>query len=45
METHILIARNLGYLDEEATEHLLNAAAEVGRILNGLLAKVVSAKK
>ena len=45
METHILIARNLGYLDEESTEHLLDASAEVGRILNGLLAKVVSAKK
>ncbi len=45
METHILIARNLRYLDEESTRHLLDASAEVGMILNGLLSKVVSAKK
>ncbi|MDI6852342.1 MAG: four helix bundle protein [Deltaproteobacteria bacterium] len=45
METHILIAHNLRYLDEESTRHLLDASAEVGRILNGLLSKVVSAKK
>jgi four helix bundle protein len=38
VETQILIAQDLGYLDHNQTECLLNAAAEVGRILNGLLA-------
>ena len=44
VETQILIARDLGYLEEEATEELLSAAAEVGRILNGLLASLPSRK-
>jgi four helix bundle protein len=38
VETQILIARDLGYLPHRESENLLNAAAEVGRILNGLLA-------
>jgi four helix bundle protein len=37
VETQILIARELGYLEDEQTKQLLSAAAEVGRILNGLL--------
>jgi four helix bundle protein len=37
VETQILIASDLGYLEENRTEALLRAAAEVGRMLNGLL--------
>jgi four helix bundle protein len=44
VETQILIARDLAYLDENQSEHLLGAAAEVGRILNGLLASLPSRK-
>jgi four helix bundle protein len=40
VETQILIARNLGYLEKDQSETLLGAAAEVGRILNGLLASL-----
>ena len=39
-ETQILIARNLGYIDKEGINDLLNLAAEVGRILNGLMASL-----
>jgi len=37
VETQILIAQELGYLERTESERLLRAAAEVGRILNGLL--------
>lgn len=37
VETQILIARELGYLKQSDAENLLSMAAEVGRILNGLL--------
>jgi four helix bundle protein len=37
VETQILIARELGYLEHDQSENLLSVAAEVGRILNGLL--------
>jgi len=40
VETQILIAGDLGYLDQNQSECLLSAAAEVGRILNGLLASL-----
>jgi four helix bundle protein len=40
VETQILIARDLGYLERNERESLLGAAAEVGRILNGLLASL-----
>lgn len=40
VETQILIARDLGYLDDHVSETLLDATAEVGRILNGLLASL-----
>ena len=42
VETQILIARYLGYLERNDSENLLSAAAEVGRILNGLLASLPS---
>jgi four helix bundle protein len=40
VETQLQIAENLGYLEKEQTNRLLDACAEVGRILNGLLASV-----
>lgn len=40
VETQLQIAENLGYLEKEPERVLLEACAEVGRILNGLLASV-----
>jgi four helix bundle protein len=40
VETQVLIAQALGYLERCESEKLLAAAAEVGRILNGLLASL-----
>ena len=40
VETQILIARNLGYISEDDLNPLLHLAAEVGRILNGLIASL-----
>lgn len=40
VETQLQIAENLGYLQKEQTIPLLQSCAEVGRILNGLLASV-----
>jgi four helix bundle protein len=40
VETQLQIAENLGYLQTEQTRPLLQSCAEVGRILNGLLASV-----
>lgn len=40
LETLILTAANLKYLSETQTAELLDLAAEVGRILNGLLASL-----
>jgi four helix bundle protein len=40
VETQLQIAENLGYLQKEQTRSLLQSCAEVGRILNGLLASV-----
>jgi four helix bundle protein len=37
VETQILIAQRLGYLDLEQTQKLIEQAAEVGRLLNGLI--------
>ena len=45
VETQIVIARDLGYLERHASENLLSAAAEVGRILNGLLASLPNRKQ
>jgi four helix bundle protein len=44
VETQIQIAKDLGYLDQNQSDDLLNNAAEVGRILNGLLASLPSRK-
>src|SRR5580692_2999015 len=37
VETQVLIAQDLCYLNLEQSEKLLRSAAEVGRIINGLL--------
>jgi four helix bundle protein len=44
VETQILIARDLDYLNQNQSDCLLSAAAEVGRILNGLLAPLPNRK-
>ena len=36
VETQILIARRLDYLNQAQTERLMNLAGEVGRLINGL---------
>jgi four helix bundle protein len=40
IETQILIAKDLDYLNEIDMNHILNLSAEVGRVLNGLLASL-----
>ena len=40
VETQILIAQNLSYLDETETNRLLIKVEEVGKILNGLISAV-----
>jgi four helix bundle protein len=40
VETQLQIAENLGYLQQEPTSNRSEACAEVGRILNGLLASL-----
>jgi four helix bundle protein len=44
VETQILIARGLGYLEQNQSETLLSATGEIGRMLNGLLAALESRK-
>jgi four helix bundle protein len=40
LETQIIIARNLGFLEEAVMNRVLDQAGELGRILNGLLASI-----
>ncbi len=40
VETQIMIARNLDYLDSDKANQLLGQSAEVGRVLSGLLASL-----
>ena len=42
IETQLMIAQNLEYLSSMQSHALLDKAAELGRILNGLLASVKS---
>jgi hypothetical protein len=37
LETHLLIALRLGYLDERTSTALLERSGEAGRLLNGLM--------
>jgi four helix bundle protein len=45
VETQILIALGLGYLERGDSEGLLGIASEVGRILNGLLSSLPNRKR
>jgi four helix bundle protein len=40
VETQILIAQNLAYFTPEKGQELLDKAAELGRIMNGLIASI-----
>ena len=40
VETQLLIAQNLNYFSTEQGQQLLNKAADVGKILNGLIASI-----
>src|SRR5436309_1195706 len=40
IETQLIIGHNLGYLNEKESHGLLARAAELGRILNGLIASI-----
>ena len=40
VETQLLIAQNLNYFSTEQGPQLLNKAADVGKILNGLIASI-----
>src|SRR6266446_2731639 len=44
VETQIVMARDLGYLDQNQSDCLLSDTGEVGRILNGLLWSLPSRK-
>ena len=44
VETQVLLALELGYLERDASDSLLGTAAEVGRILNDLLKSLSSRK-
>jgi four helix bundle protein len=43
VETHLMIAENLGYLDPNQTRFLLDKTSELGKVLNGLIASIKSA--
>ena len=40
IETQILIANRLGYIDENTARKLLSGSAEIGRLINGLLSSL-----
>ena len=40
VETQLLIAQDLGYLDQQQSHGLLSATGELGRVLNGLIASI-----
>ena len=40
VETQLLVAQNLNYFTPEQGQRLLDRAAEVGKILNGLIASI-----
>jgi four helix bundle protein len=45
VDTQILIAKNLGYLDEPDFNCIVSMITEVGRMLNGLISSVISEKR
>jgi four helix bundle protein len=42
LETQVLIAGNLGYLNQQNSSSFLERTAEVGRIVNGLLSSLTT---
>ncbi|HYA24323.1 MAG TPA: four helix bundle protein [Terriglobales bacterium] len=40
VETQLMIAQNLGYFNAEQGQKLLDKAAELGRVLNGLIGSI-----
>ncbi len=40
VETHVMIANRLEFLEDDPTNDLLARASEVGRLLNGLIARL-----
>jgi four helix bundle protein len=40
VETQVMIARNLGYISQDQGQRLLDRAAELGKILNGLIGAI-----
>jgi four helix bundle protein len=42
VETQTLIAARLGYSAKESVDRIMNRAAEIGRLLNGLMASLSS---
>jgi len=40
VETQLLIAEDLGYMDQRVSQSLFSTAAELGRVLNGLIASI-----
>jgi four helix bundle protein len=45
VETQLVIARRLGYIDEEQLGNVLGKAAEVGRLINGLASAIEKGRK
>jgi four helix bundle protein len=43
IETQLTIAQNLSYLNPQQTQPLLDKTAELGKVLNGLIASIKSA--
>ncbi len=43
IETQVLIAQSLGYVDPKESNELLDDAAELGKVLNGLIASIKTA--
>ena len=43
IETQLIIAQNLGYLSPKQSQPVLSEAAELGRVLNGLIAAIKQA--
>jgi four helix bundle protein len=40
LETQLQVAENLGYLEQQETKVVMESCAEVGRVLNGLIASI-----
>jgi four helix bundle protein len=42
LDYHLLLARDLGYLDEDTYEHLRSETAEVGRMIATLINRILT---